>query len=214
MSTELGLQADLARWGARAVAAGLVVASGGNLSARLAGSRDFLVTAKGSFLDRLTPGSFVRMTLDGEVVGGGTPSSEWKLHQRTYLARPDVNAVVHLHPEHAVLVDALGQRIRLLTLDHVAYVGSYTRVPFYPNGSDALADAAAAACAESDCVVLAHHGCSAVSSTIDDAFRKAFNLESAARATYRMLLLGDETTEFPPARRATALHQGPSAPIE
>lgn len=217
-STELGLQAELTRWGALAVASGLVIASGGNLSARLAGSNEFIVTAKGTFLDRLTPadsaastGSFVRMNLDGEVIGDGAPSSEWKLHQRTYLARQDVNAVVHLHPEHVALLDALGKQIRLLTLDHVAYVGAISRVPFYPNGSDELADAAAAGCADRDCVVLAHHGCSTVSSTIDDAFRKAFNLESAARATYRMLLLGDETTEFPPDQRATAIHDPTSS---
>lgn len=188
---------ELAHWGAQAVASGLVVASGGNLSARLPGSGMFTVTAKGTFLDRLDPDSFVRMSVSGEVLGHGEPSTEWKLHQRTYLARPDVNAIVHLHPEHAVLLDALGKPIRLLTLDHAAYVGRIARVAFHPNGSAELADAAAAASAHSDCVVLAHHGCSTMSGQIADAFRKAFNLESAARATYRMLLLGDETTAFP-----------------
>lgn len=188
---------ELARWGALAVASGLVVASGGNLSARLPGSSTFTVTAKGTFLDRLGPNSFVPMSTSGDVLGDGEPSTEWKLHQRTYLARPEVNAVVHLHPEHTVLLDALGKPIRLLTLDHAAYVGRIARVAFYPNGSDQLADAAAAASADSDCIVLAHHGCSTMSSSIADAFRKAFNLESAARATYRMLLLGDETTAFP-----------------
>ena len=191
-------QAELAHWGASSVASGLVVASGGNLSARRPGSEEFTITGRGTFLDRLDADSFVRMNLDGAVVGDGTPSSEWKLHQRTYRARPDVNAVVHLHPEYAVLLDALGKPIRLLTLDHAAYVGKINRIPFHPNGSDALADAAAAAGLDSDCVVLAHHGCSTMSTTIENAFRKAFNLESAARATYRMLLLGDERSEFPP----------------
>lgn len=197
--------AELAHWGRRAVDSGLVLASGGNLSVRLPDG-GFLVTARGAFLDRLTADSFVRMGRDGEVRGPGAPSSEWKLHQRSYLARADIHAVVHLHPEHAVLLDALGKPIRLLTLDHVAYVGDIARVPFLPNGSDELADAAAAATTGCDCVLLAHHGCSTVGPRIDDAFRKALNLESAARATYRMLLLGDEHTEFPPHQRATALH--------
>lgn len=203
-----GARADLALWGRRAVASGMVLASGGNLSAPPPGSDQFLITARGTFLDRLRPDAFVRMNLDGEVLDGGTPSSEWKLHQRAYRARPDANAVVHLHPEYTVLLDALDKPIRLLTLDHVAYVGAITRVPFHANGSDELADAAAAASLECDCVVLAHHGCSVVSSSIDDAFRAAVNLESAARATYRMLLLGDETTQFPPEQRATAIHPG------
>lgn len=198
--------ADMSRLGAQAVALGLVLASGGNLSAREPGTDEFAVTAKGTFLDRLTNDDFVRMNLRGEVHGGGTPSSEWKLHQRTYLARPDVNAIVHLHPEHTVLLDAVGKPIRLLTLDHIAYVGQVSRIPFYPNGSDELADEAAKAARDCDCVVLAHHGCSTLSTTVVDAFRKAFNLESAAKATYRMLLLGDEHTEFPPDLRATAIH--------
>ena len=198
--------ADMARWGATSVAAGLVLASGGNLSAREPGTDRFAVTGKGTFLDRLQPSDFVQMDLDGATHSAGTPSSEWKLHQRTYLARPDVNAIVHLHPEHTVLLDALGKPIRLLTLDHIAYVGAINRIPFYPNGSDELADEAAKAAAECDCVVLAHHGCSTLADTVDNAFRKALNLESAARATYRMLQLGDETTEFPVDLRATAIH--------
>lgn len=199
--------AAMARFGAQAVAQGMVLASGGNLSAREPNSDEFAITGKGTFLDRLARADFVRMNLDGESLSSGTPSSEWKLHQRTYLARPDVNAIVHLHPEHTVLLDALGKPIRLLTLDHVAYAGTISRIPFYPNGSDELADAAARAAVDCDCVVLAHHGCSTMSTTVAGAFRKAVNLESAARATYRMLLLGDETTEFPPEERATALHE-------
>ncbi|WP_106850356.1 class II aldolase/adducin family protein [Blastococcus sp. Marseille-P5729] len=198
---------DMSRFGAQAVIHGLALASGGNLSARGPSSREVVVTGKGAFLDQLAADDFVRMSLDGGALGGGTPSSEWRLHQRTYLARPDVNAIVHLHPEHTVLLDALGKPIRLLTLDHVAYVGRIRRIPFYPNGSDQLADAAAQAAVDCDCVVLSHHGCSTMSATVTDAFRKAVNLESAARATYRMLLLGDETTEFPREKRPLAVHQ-------
>jgi L-fuculose-phosphate aldolase len=191
--------AQLVEVGRLAVARGLVLASGGNLSARLPGEREFVVTAAGTWLDRLTPDDVIVLTLDGEVVGGaGVPSSEWKLHQRTYRARPDVNAVVHLHPQHAVLVDALGHRIRLLTLDHAVYVRSVGTVPYFPNGSDELADAAAAQAREHDCIVLSHHGCSALGADVGMAFRRAVNLEEAAVATYRMLQLGDTTTAFPP----------------
>src|SRR3954470_22472003 len=138
------------------------------------------------------------MTLDGAVVSGAArPSSEWKLHQRTYRVRPDVGAVVHLHPQHAVLVDALGHRIRLLTLDHAVYVRSVGTVPYFPNGSDELADAAADQAREHDCIVLSHHGCSALGGDVGAAFRRALNLEEAATATYRCLLLGDTTTAFP-----------------
>ena len=189
---------QLTEVGRLAVERGLVLASGGNLSARLPGEGEFVVTAAGTWLDRLTPSDFSVVTLDGEVVGGAErPSSEWKLHQRTYRARPDVGAVVHLHPQHAVLVDALGHPIRLVTLDHAVYVRSVGTVPYLPNGSDELADAAAEQAREHDCIVLSHHGCSALGPDVGMAFRRALNLEEAAVATYRCLLLGDTTTAFP-----------------
>ena len=181
--------------GRSAVARGLVVAGGGNLSARLPGATEFVVTAAGTWLDRLVPGDFSRITLGGDVVGGAErPSSEWKLHQRTYRVRPDVNAVVHLHPQYAVLVDALGHRIRFLTLDHAYYVRSVGTVPYFPNGSDELADGAAEQARRHDCIVLSHHGCSALGADIGMAYRRALNLEEAATATYRCLAVGDTTT--------------------
>ena len=189
---------QLVEVGQSAVTRGLVLASGGNLSARLPGEAEFVVTAAGSWLDRLTPADFSVLSLDGDVVGGAErPSTEWKLHQRTYLARPDVHAIVHLHPQHAVLVDALGYPIRLFTLDHAVYVRSVGTVPYFPNGSDELADGAAAQAKDHDCIVLAHHGCSALGEDVGTAYRRALNLEEAAIATYRALLLGDTTTAFP-----------------
>ena len=201
---------QLTEVGRTAVRSGLALASGGNLSARLPGSEEFVVTGAGTWLDRLTPADFAVMTLDGEVVGGAErPSSEWKLHQRTYRVRPDVNAVVHLHPQHAVLVDALGHRIRLITLDHACYVRSVGTVPYSPNGSDELADGAAEQARQHDCIVLSHHGCSALGPDVGMAFRRALNLEEAATATYRALLLGDTGCTFPPEALAGLRHDPP-----
>lgn len=193
--------------GRTAVERGLVLASGGNLSARLPSGDGFLVTGAETWLHRLAPESFTTMDLEGRVVSGfPEPSSEWKLHQRTYQERPDVNGVVHLHPQHAVLVDALGHRIRTLTLDHVGYVGEVVSVPFAPNGSDELADAAAIAARDHDCIVLAHHGCSTVGADVPMAFRRAMNLEEAAIATFRCLQLGNHELEFPRHLLALAQH--------
>ena len=91
---------ELAEAGRDAVGRGLVLASGGNLSARHPDADTFVVTGTGTYLDRLGIDDFAVMDLQGNVVGGGSPpSSEWKLHQRTYLMRPDVNSVIHLHPQ-------------------------------------------------------------------------------------------------------------------
>lgn len=184
--------------GRHVVARGLVQASGGNLSVRLPGTDRFLVTGSGTWLDRLTPADLAELTLDGEHVGGAERASvEWKLHQRTYAVRPDVAAVVHLHPQHVLLVDLLGVPIRFTTLDHQFYLGSAGRVPFHPAGSQEIADAAAEAARDHDAVVLSHHGCSTLGDTVSMALRRALNLEEAAMMTYRLLLAGDTTSDFP-----------------
>lgn len=206
MNAAPAVVSELVEVGASAVARGLALASGGNLSARVGDHDAFVVTSSGAFLDRLTEDQFSVVSLDGEVLGGHPrPSSEWKLHHRTYRARPDVAAVVHLHPQYAVLVDALGYPVRMMTLDHAYYVRSVGVAPYHPNGSDELADAAAAEATRHNCVILRHHGCSAVGATVEMAHRRALNLEEAAIATYRALALGDTTTSFPPSE-LDALH--------
>lgn len=184
--------------GQHVVDRGLVLASGGNLSARLT-EDTFVVTASGTWLDRLTVKDFSVINAAGDVIGGADrPSVEWKLHHHTYAARPDTNAVIHLHPQHAVLVDMLGHRIRCTTLDHAFYLGQVARVPFRPAGSEEIATLAAEAVADgTNAVVLAHHGCSALGDTASMALRRAMNLEEAATMTYRLILAGDTTTDFP-----------------
>ncbi len=194
------LTAELAEIGADAVRRGLVIATGGNLSARLPGSEVFVVTARATRLDRLGDPDFSVLDLDGGVAAGNPdPSSEWRLHQRTYRVRADVNAIVHLHPQTAVVVDALGYPVRLLTLDHAAYLRRVARIPFFHNGTDELADAAADASRDSDAVILAHHGCSTLGDSIASAYRRALLLEDAAMSTFRCLQLGDTATAFPEA---------------
>src|SRR5207248_11622508 len=109
------LTAQLIDAGREAVGGGLALASGGNLSARIPGTGTFLVTASGTWLDRLAPNDFTLMDCEGAILDGHPrPSIEWKLHAYTYAGRADVNAVVHLHPQYAVLIDALGNDIRLI----------------------------------------------------------------------------------------------------
>jgi len=191
-----------------------VVGSGGNLSARLPGADTCWVTGAGTWLDRLSRPSFVRVRIDdGTIVPVGEdssvgntgmrPSSEVALHLATYRARPDVTAIIHLHPQTALLLDALGERIRLLTTDHAFYVRRVGTVPFYPPGTPELAEAAADAARDgTNCFVLSRHGCSVLADSVELAHKRAHNFEEAAQLTYRALALGrlaSLTDQPPPA---------------
>jgi L-fuculose-phosphate aldolase len=196
------LVGQLIEVGRKAVAAGLVIGSGGTRSARLPGADECVVTCSGSALDELTPEQFSVVAIaDGSVRGGHpTPSSEAPLHLATYRVRADANALVHLHPQTSVLLDALGHPIRLLTIDHAYYVREVRSTPFIQSGTPELAEAGAQAAADGcNCVILGHHGCSVLADTVDLAWKRASNLEEAARATLTMLQLGDTTTVCPPS---------------
>lgn len=172
------------------VGAGLVIGSGGNLSARV--GEACWVTAAGTRLDQLSAASYSLVRIaDGAVLDGHeVPSTEVALHLHSYRARPDAGALVHLHPQLSVLLDALDEPITLISTDHAFYVRRVASVPFYPPGTTELAVAAARAVADgTNCVILRHHGCSVLGPDVDLAHKRAVNLEEAARATYAALLL-------------------------
>lgn len=188
--------------GRKAVGRGLVIGSGGNLSAREPGADACWVTASGTWLDELSADSFSCVRIcDGAVLEGNpTPSSEVALHLHSYRARPDVNAIIHLHPQTSVLLDAMGHRLSLITLDQAYYVREVRSTPFIQSGTAELAQAGAEAIRDGcNCVILGHHGCSVVADSIELAHKRAANLEEAAAATYRALLLGGPVPQCPPA---------------
>jgi len=190
--------AAMVRLGRRVAAAGLVVGAGGNVSVRT-GPDEILVTPSGRALDELDGADLVTLGLDGTVrSGGGRPSSESAVHLAAHRARPDTAVALHVHPPYANLLAATGTRIRLITLDHAYYVRRLALVPYLPSGSEELAEAVAARLADVDVVMMTHHGCLVVAPDAEAAFERAANLEAAATATHRALLLGDTATACPP----------------
>jgi L-fuculose-phosphate aldolase len=198
------LRDQLAHLGHAVVQAGLVVGSGGNLSARLPGTDVCWATAAGAWLDRLNRPSFVRIRItDGTAVDESStavpaPTSELGLHLAIYRVRPDVTTVVHLHPQAVLLLDAINQPIRLMTTDHAYYVRRIVTLPFTPPSSAALGESAADACADgTNCLVLARHGCAVMADSVELAHKRVLNLQEAARLTYQARALGAEPTDCP-----------------
>ena len=83
--------------------------------------------------------------------------------------------------------------------DHAYYLREVRRTPFRQSGTPELARGCADAVRDGcNCVVLAHHGCSVLADDLDLALKRALNLEEAAAATYRALLLGRPVPQCPP----------------
>src|SRR2546428_12693221 len=91
---------------------GLVVWTGGNVSARDPETGLVVIKPSGVLYDELQPEDHVVVNLDGEIVEGKLkPSSDTASHLYIYRHRPDVNGVVHTHSSYATAFAALGRPI-------------------------------------------------------------------------------------------------------
>src|SRR5256885_9529747 len=91
---------------------GLVVWTGGNVSARDPESGLVVIKPSGVLYDELRAEDHVVVNLDGEIVEGKLkPSSDTASHLYIYRHRPDVNGVVHTHSSYATAFAALGHSI-------------------------------------------------------------------------------------------------------
>lgn len=177
---------------------GLNRAAAGNASVRTA--QGFLVTPTGVVPEALESRMMVEMSLAGEVLTRDwRPSSEWRFHRDIYRARPEVNAVVHVHSPHATALACTREGIPSFHYMIASGGGSDIRcAPYATFGTQALSDHALTALEGRRACLLANHGLIALGPTLDRARRLAVEVEELARQyllarqTGRLVLLSTE----------------------
>jgi ribulose-5-phosphate 4-epimerase/fuculose-1-phosphate aldolase len=152
------------------------------------------------------PGDVKRVGLDGDTAlpGGYQVPNELPIHREVLRARPDAQAVVHVHPAEVVAADLAG-------LELAPIVGAYnipaTRmahdgIPVYPRGvlinRPELGEAVAAALGDKPVCILRGHGIVTVGASVQQAVVRALNITALAKVT---LLAGQQRTPptLPPA---------------
>jgi L-fuculose-phosphate aldolase len=166
------------------VARGLNRGTSGNVGVRC-GER-MLVTPSGVPARRLAPEGMVLLSAAGDVVGAGRPSSEWRFHRDILLARPDVNAVVHVHSPFATTLACLGLEIPPFHYMIAAAGGTTIRcAPYALFGTQELSDHALAALHDRRACLLANHGMIAAGRDLDDALALCIEVESLCEQYWR-----------------------------
>ena len=187
-------------------AAGFMPGKSGNLSLRT--PRGFLITPSGLAYAALAPEDLVECAPDGAVLGGGRPSSEWRLHAAVYAARPDTHTVVHTHSPHATALSCARRPIPpihyMITLAGSDQIPCAAHATF---GTPALADAALAALGTGRACLLANHGVLALGATLAGAETLAREVENLARQYLLLLGAGLPPVPLTPSELAEAVAQ-------
>ena len=163
---------------------GYVAGREGNISIRK--GRFIYIKVSGVYLDEVTEKDFVKVDIEGKVVGKRRPSIELPMHLSAYRARDDIVAVIHSHPPYTVALSLLDEEFepvteeaKLYLKEGVGYVGSY--IP----GSEELAEAVGKKLkAGYNAVVLRGHGLLSVGSDIREAFERTVAVERCSMASF------------------------------
>ena len=174
------VKADLAFTVRRLYERGLVSGVGGNASVLIPGRRQVLITPTGYFKGGVAAGDIVKVSLEGEVLGEGRPSSELPTHLAAYRARRDVRAVVHAHPPAAVGLITAGVDIPSMTPEHAVMVKRLEVVGFAAPGEEG-ARAVGGPLRRCDVVGIRNHGFFSLGADLHDAASRLEVLQESAK---------------------------------
>ncbi len=170
-------------------ARGLNRGTAGNVGARCGDG--LLVTPSGVPARELSQASMVLLSAQGEVVGAGRPSSEWRFHRDILRARPELHAVVHVHSPFATALACLGLEVPPFHYMIAAAGGSTIRcAPYALFGTQALSDHAVAALQDRRACLLANHGMIAAGAGLEQALALCIEVESLCEQYWRARQLG------------------------
>lgn len=167
----------------------------GHVAARLPGWDRFWMKAGGIGLEEVREEDLVLVDFDGTVLAGERPRhAEYPIHAEILRARPDVLAVVHTHPRHAIALAARGSE--LLPVCHEGCFFWPPGVPVFSDFSDLVrtreqGEAVARSLGGARAVFLRNHGVVVVGATVPEACYLAIALERAAEVQ----LLAQPTAE-------------------
>jgi L-fuculose-phosphate aldolase len=170
---------------------GLNRGTSGNLSVRLTESQ-WLVTPSGVNAVNLTTQAMVLMSFEGQVIGPGRPSSEWRFHQDILATRPEVNAVIHTHSTFATAMSCVQKNVPAFHYMIAAAGGDSIRcAPYALFGTQELSEYAVSALIDRMACLLSNHGMIAIGKNLTAALALAVEVESLCEQYSTAMRLGE-----------------------
>ncbi len=172
----------------------IVTGSAGNVSMRVK-----LPTGEDAFLVTPSTVDYREMTIDDMVLidnecnvllGTRNPTSERVMHVSIYLAREDVNAIIHSHAPYSTTLSIARMPIGPIVDEIIPFIGGCEVAAYAMAGTKEIAANAVAALGDNYACFLANHGNICVGKDLDHAFTVLTQVEIASRIQYQAALLG------------------------
>lgn len=166
----------------------------GHVTARHPDDPNLLLMKPASIgLEEMTPENIGTVNIEGEKVDGPLPRHlEVFIHSEIMRARPDINAVVHTHPPHAVIFSSLGTP--LVPVGHSGTLFS-EQLPVFSETTDLIVTQArgrsvARTLGTANALLLRNHGIVTAGKTIEEAIFFALHLEAACEMQLMAMACG------------------------
>ena len=119
---------------------GYLMATGGNVSARIFGQDTFAITPSNYEYFKMTAEDICVLGFPlNKIEGQRKPSVESAMHAAIYQVRPDVNAIVHTHQAYVSALSLIQAPIPALFDEQARFLGrSVDIIPYAPSGTGLL----------------------------------------------------------------------------
>jgi len=191
MNDIVDIRAQLVKWGKRLTDKGLVVAAGGNISARVGDT--MFISPSGYSIGEATEDDYVPVEIStGKVLDEFPlrPSSEVLMHLRCYRVRSDIRAIVHVHPPLLTGIISAGEVVVPFTPDAVGLLGKPAILEYILPTTDELAKVVEEKIRTTDVVFLRNHGVVTVGANLREACYKAEVAEDTAKSFLASRIVG------------------------
>ncbi len=172
----------------------------------------FLVNSGASVRATLTTDDVLAVDLDGQPLDGRRagwgPPLEFPIHAEIYRARPDVNAVIHTHPQWSTYLTSAGVPVEVVYAQ-AAVLGDLPVLDTPESiNTRAMGERMARELGDDPVILLKSHGAVCAGTSLLEAFAFAAYLEENARRQYMTLQIGKPYvfSEEERAAYATRLH--------
>jgi L-fuculose-phosphate aldolase len=147
----------------------------------------------------LEPHHLAHVDREGRVLDGGPrASTEIAIHLVSYRERPEVEAVIHTHPPHAVALSIAGVDMQLPVIPEVIVtIGGTPTTAYATPGTSELPDSIRAVVRCSDTLIMKNHGAVTLGANLMDAFKKLDMVEHTARILWLVHALKGSVEPLP-----------------